>query len=76
MDESVQQQEHDDYQRRGSRVIFNPLNPVGNFAIDRLPNYVIVQEARHSRGRIFFEYFFTIFGIIIVVGLVIAYSIN
>ena len=71
MDENVLQQEN--YQQRQSRVIMNTHD---NFIIDRLPNYVIVQQARRGRLKVFCEYFFTICGIIIVIALVFVYSIN
>lgn len=76
MDENVLQQEQniDNYQRRPSRVVYNPMNQGDNFTIDRLPNYVIVEHARRGRLRLFSEYFCTVIGIFVVVGLIILYS--
>ena len=65
---------NDNYRRLAPPVMINPLAAHGNFAIDRLPNYVIVQQGVHNRRRLFCEYFFTICGIIIVIGLVFVYS--
>lgn len=76
MDESVQQQEIESYQRRPSRVIFNPLNLNENqqFVIDRLPNYVIVQRTRRQRIKLFCEYLISMCLIIVIVVFIIYFT--
>ena len=76
MDESVQQQEIESYQRRPSRVIYNPLNLNENqqFVIDRLPNYVIVERTRRQRIKLFCEYLISMCLIIVIVVFIIYFA--
>ena len=64
----------DNYQRELPNVMVNSVTPHGSFAFDRLPNYIIIPEHRRTRTKLLIEYFCTVCGIILVVGLIIIFS--